>query len=91
MCNNKLKIYFVPALKSELVEKISTPDNTDDVHPRLYDVSRSFDKLGLMSSLGVAEVSVMESHLRLCRTPQPEQAARPVPKFFSPQMEKSFR
>ena len=87
----KLIIYFVPAIKPELVEKINVMDNTDDVHPRLFDVSKSFDKMGLVSSLGVAEVSVMESHLRLCRTPQPEPAARPVPKFFSPQMEKSGR
>ena len=87
----KLTNYFVPAIKPELAEKINIMDNTDDVHPRLYDVSKSFDKMGLMSSLGMAEVSVMESHLRLCRTPQPEPAARPVPRFFSPQLEKSFR
>ena len=54
--------------------------NPDIVHPKIYDVSRAFDKIALRDSLGLEELELTETHLRLCRTPQPDRPNRPVPR-----------
>ena len=84
-----------PVIKPELFDKLEEPGSTDDKHPVVFDsvshfdVSKMFDKVSLADLM--QERSFMaESHLRLCLTPQPARADRPIPRFFSPQSDMSL-
>ena len=84
-----------PVIKPELFDKLEEPGATDDKHPVVFDsvshfdASRMFDKVSLADLM--QERSFMaESALRLCLTPQPAKADRPIPRFFSPQSDMSL-
>ena len=66
------------AIKPELVEKLNRTLDTDDAHPRVYDVSKLFDKIPFAES--VAGKSWLGAQARNCRTPQPERPGRPIPR-----------
>ena len=74
---------FILVVKPELERSLE--GNPDIVHPQIYDVTRAFDKIGFKDtvgfrSMGVEALELTETHLRLCRTPQPDRINQPVPR-----------